>query len=75
MNVGDLVKVLGWSRRIGEGMYPRKGWFQPQEQLLGIITGVFLDSDSKLYHYRIHLPDGTWTQEQEDVVEVISESR
>jgi hypothetical protein len=67
MKVGDLVKVPAWT----------SGWtsaFDAVPLLLGIITNVYWDSSDELYHYRIHLSDGTWTQEQEDTVRLANES-
>lgn len=67
MRVGDLVKVPAWTPRRGEFDYD-------VPLLLGIITNVYWDSSDGLYHYRIHLSDGTWTQEQEDTVRLANES-
>jgi hypothetical protein len=44
----------------------------PWIESLGIITRVHWDSCNDVYHYRIHLSDGTWTQEQEYVVKLVS---
>jgi hypothetical protein len=66
MKVGDLVKVPAWTP--GFVMSPEV------PLLLGIITNVYWDSSDELYHYRIHLSDGTWTQEQEDTVRLANES-
>jgi len=67
MKVGDLVRVPAWT--------PREGRFEDEVPLLlGIITNVYWDSSDGLYHYRIHLSDGTWTQEQEDEVRLANES-
>ena len=63
MNVGDLVRVPAWTSAI-----------DAVPLLLGIITNVYWDSSDGLYHYRIHLSDGTWTQEQEDAVRLANES-
>ena len=60
MKVGDLVRVPAWTSR-----------FEAVPLLLGIITNVYWDSSDGLYHYRIILSDGTWTQEQEDEIEQI----
>jgi hypothetical protein len=47
----------------------------PWLEAVGIITSIHWDSYNDVRHYRIHLSDGTWTQEQEDVVRLISEDR
>ena len=64
MKVGDLVRVPAWTNRHGDAL----------PLLLGIITNVYWDSSDGLYHYRIHLSDGTWTQEQQDEVRLANES-
>jgi hypothetical protein len=63
VKVGDLVRVPAWTSAVNA-----------VPLLLGIVTNVYWDSSDGLYHYRIHLSDGTWTQEQEGEVRLANES-
>jgi len=42
---------------------------------IGFVTAVYWDSAEDMHAIRIQFPDGTWTLENESIVEVLSASR